>query len=166
MTKQRHRDLGGVLARRNYDTKSMHHASLYASGAKAAQHRSTSSYTEVLKKLQSMISQGRVLPKLQVGKFRYNIDKKEFMPVFGKLIRYLQKWDKHPVPTRWLDSKNRNQAWVCPDSQIRPTAKYLRDVYNKRKRNQTNQFDLVFSQRSWDYLRSDYDEDFIPIPNN
>ncbi len=159
MSKQRHRDLGGVLARRSYDTRSMHYGSLYGSGAKAERFRSSASYVEILKKLQSMVAEGRALPKLQVGRFRYKIDKKEFMPVFGKLILYLQKWDKHPVPTWWLDSKNRNQAWVCPDSQIRPTAKYLRDVYNTRKRHQTNQFDLVFSQRSWDYLRSDYDED-------
>ena len=159
MTKQKYRDLGGVLAHRRYDTKSMHHASLYSSGAKARQHSSMPSYAEVLKKLQGMTAQGRVLPKLQVGKCRYNIDKKEFMPVFAKLICYLQKWDKHPVPTSWLNSKNRNRVWICPDAQIRSTVKYLLDVYNKRKRRRANQFDLVFSLDSWNYLRSIYAED-------
>ena len=159
MTKQRHRDLGGVLARRSYDTKSMHHGSLYRSGGKSERFRSKSSYTQVLKKLQGMVAQDRALPKLRVGKFRYKIDKKDFMPVFGKFILYLQKWDKHPAPIGWLDSPNRNKAWVCPDSQIRATAKYLRDVYNKRKARQTNRFDLVFSQHSWNYLRNNYDED-------
>ena len=46
MTKQKYRDLGGVLAHRRYDTKSMHHASLYSSGAKARQHRPRPRFAE------------------------------------------------------------------------------------------------------------------------
>jgi hypothetical protein len=78
------------------------------------------------------------------------------MPVFAKFIFYIQKWSKQPPPTWWEPSKNRNRAWVCPDDEIRATAKYLRDVYNSRKKAQSDRFDLVLSQRSWDYLRSDY----------
>jgi len=159
VTKQRHRDLGGVLARRSYDTTSMHHGSLYASSAKAERFKSSASYTEIFKKLQAMVADGRASPKLRVGSARYKIDRKEFMPVFAKFIFYIQKWSKKPQPTWWAGSKKRNTVWVCPDEEIRFTAKYLRDVYNSRKKAKSDRFDLVFSRRSWNYLRSDYDED-------
>jgi hypothetical protein len=156
MSKQRHRDLGGVLARLSYDTRPMHHGSLYNNSVKSIRFKCTPSYTDIFKKLQRMVAEGRACPKLRVGKLRYQIDKKEFMPVFAKFIFYIQKWSKQPPPTWWEPSKNRNRAWVCPDDEIRATAKYLRDVYNSRKKAQSDRFDLVLSQRSWDYLRSDY----------
>ena len=157
MSKQRFRDLGGVLAVRDYDTKSMHHGSLYGKSVKAVRFKCTPSYAKIFKKLQHMVAEGRTSPKLRVGKIRYKIDKKEFMPVFAKFIRYIEDSGKKPLPTWWEPSQNRNRAWVCPDEEIRATAKYLRDVYNSRKRAQTDRFDLVLSQRSWDYLRGDYD---------
>ena len=104
-----------------------------------------------------MVAEGRVSPRLRVGKLRYRIDKKEFMPVFAKFIRYIEDSGKKPLPTWGEPSKNRNRAWVCADEEIRATAKYLRDVYNGKKRAKTDRFDLVLSQRSWDYLRGDYD---------
>jgi len=157
MSKQRFRDLGGVLAIRDYDTKSMHYGALHSSSAKADRFKGTPTYGRIFRKLQHMVGEGRVSPKLRVGKLRYRIDKKEFMPVFAKFIRYIEDSGKKPLPTWWEPSKNRNRAWVCRDEEIRATAKYLRDVYNSKKRAKTDRFDLVLSQRSWDYLRGDYD---------
>ena len=163
MSRQRYRDLGGVLARRNYDTKSMHHRFLYRTDLKSRQFRSSVSYANILKKLQSMIAEDRVSPKLRVGKFNYRIEKEAFIPVFGKLITYVQKWNKYPEPTWWL----LNSAWICPDQQIRSTIKYLQDVYKNMKKKKLHRFDLVLSQTSWDYLRSDYDtkEDVLDDKN-
>ncbi len=157
MSKQRHRDLGGVLARLSYDTRPMHHGSLYSNSVKSIRFKCTPSYAEIFKKLQRMVAEDRACPKLRVGKLRYRIDKKEFMPIFAKFIRYIEDSGKKTPPTWWEPSQNRNRAWVCQDEGIRATAKYLRGVYNSKKRAKTDRFDLVFSQRSWDYLRGDYD---------
>ena len=155
MGRQRYRDLGGVLARRNYDTKSIHHRFLYTTALKSRQFQSSVSYTDILKRLQMMIAEDRVSPKLKVGKFRYKIEKEAFMPVFGKLIIYLQQWNKYPEPTWWVH----NTPWICPDQQIRGTTKYLQDVYKNMKKKKFHRFDLVFSQTSWDHLRNDYDKE-------
>ena len=155
MGKQRYRDLGGVLARRGYDTKSIHHRFLYGTNLKSRQFRSSVSYADILKRLQVMIAEDRVSPKLKVGKFRYRIEKEAFMPVFGKLIIYLQQWNKCPEPTWWVQ----NTPWICPDQQIRGTTKYLQDVYKNMKKKKLHRFDLVLSQTSWDHLRSDYDKE-------
>ena len=112
------------------------------------------SYANTLKKLQAMTAEDRISPKLQVGKFRYSIEKEAFIPVFGKLIIYVQKWNKYPEPTWW----SRKTAWICPDQQIRGTTKYLRDVYKNMKKKKLHRFDLVLSQTSWGHLRSDYDK--------
>ena len=154
MGKQRYRDLGGVLARRDYDTKSMHHRFLYGTDPKSKQFKAAVSYAEILKQLQAMIAEDRIYPKLKVGKFRYRIEKEAFIPVFGKLITYVQKWNKYPEPTWWVQ----NSAWICPDQQIRSTIKYLYNVYKNMKKKKLHRFDLVLSRTTWNHLRSDYDK--------
>jgi hypothetical protein len=132
------RDLGGPLARKSYEMGET--AALPGLGPKLKLVRKKRLVSGHIREVRLMMVDGRITPKLKIGKGRYPIEPATVIKIMGELINKLE---------------NR----VIPHCHVNRTMElcvYIMKIMAINKRKKCRRFDLVFSKSSWDFLRDQF----------